>query len=269
MTETETKSVGPLLRDTRESLGRTLDDAVGVTRIGKNYLIALEEERFDSLPSPAYTKGFLRAYAVYLGLSGDEVAALYERSASPRPSSGYESPPLEPDAGATPPPTSNSVRRYLIPAFLIVACVVIAYFALFTERGQKAPAAPPVKKAAPAVSPVQPRLSSAGAKPAAPPDPDKALDKELQSRPKGVILRLKVNEDGWLDITIDGNISQHYELKAGDLIEWKGDSSFALDMSNAAGVDGDFNGKPMKPLGERGKIAHIVLKGDGAPGQNQ
>jgi len=40
------------------------------THIRARYLGALEEERFDVLPRPAYTKGFLRTSAEYLGLEG-------------------------------------------------------------------------------------------------------------------------------------------------------------------------------------------------------
>jgi hypothetical protein len=75
---------------------------------------------------------------------------------------------------------------------------------------------------------------------------------------------LKVNQDCWLHITIDETVSQQYELKAGDLIEWKGERVFALDMGNAGGVEAELNGKPLKPFGAQGKTAHVVLKGEGA-----
>src|SRR3954467_3010142 len=40
------------------------------TKIRVKYLRALEDERFDELPSQTYVKGFLRTYADYLGLDG-------------------------------------------------------------------------------------------------------------------------------------------------------------------------------------------------------
>ncbi len=40
------------------------------TKIRAKYLRALEEERFEQLPSQTYVKGFLRTYADYLGLDG-------------------------------------------------------------------------------------------------------------------------------------------------------------------------------------------------------
>ena len=40
------------------------------TKIRAKYLRALEDERFEQLPSQTYVKGFLRTYADYLGLDG-------------------------------------------------------------------------------------------------------------------------------------------------------------------------------------------------------
>jgi cytoskeleton protein RodZ len=73
-----------------------------------------------------------------------------------------------------------------------------------------------------------------------------------------------VNQDCWLNITIDNVLSQQYDLKAGDLIEWKGEKVFALDIGNAGGIEAEFNGKPLKSLGETGKTAHLILKREGA-----
>jgi hypothetical protein len=75
---------------------------------------------------------------------------------------------------------------------------------------------------------------------------------------------LKVNQDCWLNITIDNTVSQQYDLKAGDLIEWKGEKVFALDIGNAGGIEGEFNGRPLEPFGEQGKTAHVILKAQGA-----
>ncbi len=86
------RSVGPYLKEVRESKGIGLEEAASVTRIGKNYLLAIEEEAFDKLPSAVYIKGFLRVYAGYLGLSGDEVVAMYDKSRTSQQSSSRAMP---------------------------------------------------------------------------------------------------------------------------------------------------------------------------------
>ena len=60
--------IGATLRSAREQRGRSLDDAAEATKIRVSQLAALEEDAFDQLPGPTYARGFLRAYAEYLGL---------------------------------------------------------------------------------------------------------------------------------------------------------------------------------------------------------
>jgi hypothetical protein len=60
--------IGNTLRDARRRRELALPECETATRIRGRYLTALEEERFELLPEPAYAKGFLRTYAEFLGL---------------------------------------------------------------------------------------------------------------------------------------------------------------------------------------------------------
>jgi hypothetical protein len=62
--------IGSSLRDARTRRRIDISQAEQATKIRGKYLLALEEEKFDLLPSQTYVKGFLRAYAEYLGLDG-------------------------------------------------------------------------------------------------------------------------------------------------------------------------------------------------------
>src|SRR5947209_10387867 len=62
--------IGASLREAREKRGLTSEDVQEALRIRARYLTALEEERWELLPGDAYTKGFLRTYAEFLGLNG-------------------------------------------------------------------------------------------------------------------------------------------------------------------------------------------------------
>src|SRR3954449_13286682 len=62
--------IGPALREARERRGLAFGDVEADTAIRTRYIRALEEEQFQVLPGATYTKGFLRAYAEYLGLDG-------------------------------------------------------------------------------------------------------------------------------------------------------------------------------------------------------
>lgn len=260
-------SIGILLRETRESRGESREDAARVTRIGKNYLAALEEESFDKLPSPAYVKGFLRVYGKHLGLSPDDLVARYEEQLVPAPATEQE----EDEGGAPPvarvaiPPIRN---RWMIPLVLLALVLVTA-----TIIPQREPApVRPVPEPVPArvlltPPPVQSPLSSVAVAPLsklqeAPAESAETTSPEAaapSTKPGGMVLKLKVNQDCWLDITIDGAVSQQYDLKAGDLIEWKGERVFSLDLGNAGGVEAEFNGKVLPSFGEAGKTAHVTL----------
>lgn len=62
--------IGPSLREARTRRGLSAADVHKAIRIRERYLSALEEEHWDQLPGDAYTKGFLRTYAEFLGLDG-------------------------------------------------------------------------------------------------------------------------------------------------------------------------------------------------------
>jgi hypothetical protein len=84
-----------------------------------------------------------------------------------------------------------------------------------------------------------------------------------QGENQGIVLRLKAVSDGKIHITIDGSVSQEYDLVNGDLVEWKAENTFILDLENAASVEGELDGVKMPPFGEAGRASHLVLKNGG------
>lgn len=65
--------VGETLQLARERKGVDLFRAERDTKIRLRYLSALEDGAYDELPAAVYTKGFLRNYAIYLGLDPEEL----------------------------------------------------------------------------------------------------------------------------------------------------------------------------------------------------
>jgi len=74
---------GPSLPDrlvaARERKGVDLTRAERDTKIRARYLSALERGDYRGLPGSVYTKGFLRNYAIYLGLEPDDVLRQWRR----------------------------------------------------------------------------------------------------------------------------------------------------------------------------------------------
>lgn|GEM_PF-984875 len=66
--------IGQYLKESRESLSLTLEQAGYALNIRPAYLQAIEANAFEKLPSPAYVKGYIKNYANYLG--ADETAVI-------------------------------------------------------------------------------------------------------------------------------------------------------------------------------------------------
>jgi Helix-turn-helix domain len=70
--------LGNSLREARSRQGLGYPQVELATKIRAKYLRALEEEDFDVLPAETYVRGFLRAYADFLGLDGQLYVDEYE-----------------------------------------------------------------------------------------------------------------------------------------------------------------------------------------------
>lgn len=68
------EELGAALCAERERRGLSLDDVAAHLKISTRLIQALESGDLSALPHPAYTKGFLRAYASYMALDPEAVA---------------------------------------------------------------------------------------------------------------------------------------------------------------------------------------------------
>ena len=73
------RTVGAMLRSTRESLGLTVRDMADITRIQPAYLQCLEADRYHELPAEVFVRGFIRSYARELRLDEQGVMGDYLR----------------------------------------------------------------------------------------------------------------------------------------------------------------------------------------------
>ena len=108
----------------REAKGVDLYRAERDTKIRARYLGALERGDYRELPGAVYTKGFLRNYALYLGLDPDEVLVQWRRE---RGDGGAQSEPTI----NVPRPLSAPGRGLTLSMGLLVAVAVVAVAVLF------------------------------------------------------------------------------------------------------------------------------------------
>jgi Helix-turn-helix domain/RodZ C-terminal domain len=128
--------IGSSLRAARMRQGLELSQVEHDTRIRARYLAALEDERFDVLPAPAYAKGFLRTYADYLGLDAQRFVDEFNARFAPE------------EEPAAPPRVRIRRRRFAPAAWLLVVVALAAGSALVAWRlsssgGNHATSAPP------------------------------------------------------------------------------------------------------------------------------
>ncbi|MCL4397783.1 helix-turn-helix domain-containing protein [Patescibacteria group bacterium] len=72
-------TVGDILTNARNRKKLTLEQAEKATKIRRKFLEALEKNEFSKLPPGTFTKGFIKNYAAFLGLSVDDTLAFYRR----------------------------------------------------------------------------------------------------------------------------------------------------------------------------------------------
>jgi cytoskeleton protein RodZ len=110
--------IGTSLRGARMRQGVELSQVERETRIRVRYLQALEDERFDVLPGSAYAKGFLREYAEFLGLDGQQFVDEYN-ARFPAP----EEPPALPQTAFRRRRPALDARLLVLPFAVLLALI--------------------------------------------------------------------------------------------------------------------------------------------------
>jgi transcriptional regulator with XRE-family HTH domain len=144
--------IGASLREARTRRGLSLEDVTSGLRIRERYVTALEEERWELMPAEAYTKGFLRMYAEFLGLNGTLYLDEYNERFAPHDDEPFIRESLAP---------TKTRHRFLFRTIVAVVTVgaAVAALNLFGSGGASAThvanAAPP-RKSVHVVTPAAP-----------------------------------------------------------------------------------------------------------------
>jgi cytoskeletal protein RodZ len=122
----------------RERKGVDLYRAERDTKIRSRYLAALERGDYKELPGAVYTKGFLRNYALYLGLDPDEILVQWRRE---RGDNGPAQPVISVPQPIAPPRRGLTFSPGVVVAALLTVVVLLvgAYLAVQILRYAKPP----------------------------------------------------------------------------------------------------------------------------------
>ncbi|MBQ7613194.1 MAG: helix-turn-helix domain-containing protein [Spirochaetaceae bacterium] len=74
------QEISSILIEARKSKGLDLEQVVRDTNISKLFLEGLESDNYADFPAETYVLGFLRNYAIYLGLDAEYIVKLYKQT---------------------------------------------------------------------------------------------------------------------------------------------------------------------------------------------
>ncbi len=116
-----TKRTGDILRAAREAKGRSLEDVSKAIKVRVPMLQSIEQGKFFGLTDPLYLKGFIKAYALYVGLDEHEVLPFFRREYDEQREQQQLSQPLSPIE----PKKSKITPGWVVVGFLTLAILVV------------------------------------------------------------------------------------------------------------------------------------------------
>ena len=241
--------IGPSLREARTRRGLSPADVHKAVRIRERYLTALEEERWEMLPGDAYTKGFLRTYAEFLGLDGQLYVDEYNSRVAVR-----EDEPLVPETLKKRSGRTTSILR-TIGAVLVLAAV-IAGLAAWRHGGSQRPRVA-TAEAAPKVTHAAAKKTQAG--PSSRPATSSATPK-----PTFTVIRA-VRDRSWLSVRVGGPAGREIfrgTLEQGHALKYGLAKAIWVRMGRPLALDVLIGGTPVGNLPSG--PSNVLLTRDGA-----
>lgn len=100
----------------------SLEEISAATRISTRYLTALENEHWHELPGGAFTRGFIRSVARFLGMDEDDLVAEYDME-------------VQGNAGASPAAVDSSAAPRWNWRAVVAAIVIVVLAAVLAVGG--------------------------------------------------------------------------------------------------------------------------------------
>jgi cytoskeletal protein RodZ len=261
---------GERLRREREMRGITLDEISESTKISRRHLEALEKEEFDELPGGIFNKGFVRAYARYLGIDEEQAVADYSSASAEEPAPPDQF-PLEvhdkPDREMNP-------RRSAVPLVLAVIALV-AVLAVLWARNRERRSEGTGSVAPPTAAAGSPQAGSAAVETgndptpvhssevAPPAAPTPAPSSVVATPGRTFVVVVKAKEPAWVSLTADGKETWKGVMEADSKRLVRAVRSVVITTGNAGGIEVSHNGHALGALGSESQIRTLTFKPSG------
>lgn len=236
----ERETLGAYLRREREQKSISLRELAKKTRVREPFLKAIEEDRYDLLPSPLYARGFLSAYAKYVGLDAHEVLLRYEQSFKKEEVPAHEAKPhrIPVRKGKW-----HSRPIWMVSGVVAISLLISYFLHPYLSRPLVEP--PPIKPELSERLTTLPALETPEAPPA------------VEEKP--FTLELKAVEETWVQIQVNGQTRTEALFKPGEGKTYQATSRIELLIGNAGGLDLVFNGELLKKFGKPGEVVTLIF----------
>ncbi|MEO8431581.1 MAG: RodZ domain-containing protein [Acidobacteriota bacterium] len=254
MTDSPALGFGEELRRERQIREITLEEISSATKISVRLLTALEDGDVTRLPAPAFTRGFIRAYARHLGIDPDDKVNAYlsDLAGEPREAAGPKR--------ARPRSRFWRGRRGTAGTLVAVvtAVLIILGFIASPQRHDRtvaqiaAPRAVPVSFKNVAVSnettpAIQTNAEAEIARTSSNPFAS-------ESAAAAIALTLEFDEDSWAKIDADGRTVLNGLVRRGETRKLEARAGFRVTLGNAGGVRVSVDGRALDRLGGAGEV---------------
>lgn len=244
------------LKEQRELSGRGLNYIADTIKIKASYLKAIEEEDFSKLPAEVYTKGYLREYAKFLGVSPD--AAIMSYNAYLEKLKGIDGKKSKENlyhASQNTAPKIAMVKRLLLGFSLSVAGIIL-YLLIVPSAPQKVETDAQI--GTPLTNPPIPQEITLEKEQLISQDVIANMhDDKNKIAQKRHMLDITATDRTWIQIVIDDIDKKEVLLNAGEIVNYEAKQSISVLIGNASGVKLKFNGKEFENLGNKGQVIRL------------
>ncbi|MBD2364979.1 helix-turn-helix domain-containing protein [Anabaena minutissima FACHB-250] len=238
--------MGAQLWASRQEKGLSLEEMVGLTKIPRRLLQAIEEGNIDDLPEPIYIQGLIRQFADALGFKGGEFASQF-----PVNFQTVNTPQVNPNQSISM-GLLRPIHLYLLYIFLIISSVSSLSHVL-NNAALRANGSDPKQKNQNTVVKNQPTQSQQSK--TLPISDRLTINKDSQSVQIGVTLQAS----SWIRVIADGKTEFEGVLPEGAHRVWKAQEQLTVKTDNAGGVLMSVNQQAAKQMGEFGKEEEVKI----------
>ncbi len=247
--------IGLILQETRIKKSLSLERIAQETRIPLRLLKAIENGDLDSLPEDVYIRAFIKEFADYLGLKGDELGREFPVYSSLRSTKRYfwiKLPSLQ----------LRPIHLYFLYILLVLVSVrSIAQIIQPTNNLQVIQIETDSKPDSETNKPTPPQVTD-NSKPTTQtnPPPTAVTQKPPAEKPKSVTVEVKIEDQSWIRVVVDGKTEFEGIVSKGTQKTWVANQQLTIRAGNAGGVLVSFNEEEAKHLGQRGQVQEVTYK---------